>query len=317
MQIGQAFVLGAGLGTRLSPLTETWPKPMVPVFHRPLICYALDHATAFGARRVMINTHHAPKRYHTHFSEGRHGAATLSFRHEAVLLETGGGLRNIADWVAPESLLIYNGDVLTDLPLERAFAAHRASGNEVTLILRSSGGPLQISMPDGSSTIRDVRGLLGETDSPRYLFTGLYFVEPRFIERIPRGEIISVVATWLEMLRVGVPIGGVVEDRGEWHDLGTLERYHTIHRTLRHRPFPLYAPDVPLPASIHPEARVAPEAVCRGTVVAGPGASILAGAEVTDCILWPDATVAPGAKLQNVVVREARTAEGNLVDAVV
>jgi len=316
MSLRQAFVLGAGLGTRLRPLTEDLPKPLVPIFHRPLISYAFDHLTDFGAQRLMVNTHHASAQYRRFFPDAAHAGAKLAFRHEPLLLETGGGLRNIADWVEPETLLVYNGDVLTDLPLERAYQQHQASGYEVTLILRSSNGPLQISLPDGADAISDIRGQMGDDTSPRFLFSGLYFVEPAFIQRIPAGEIVSVVATFHAMLREKVPVGAVVEDRGQWHDLGTIERYHKVHRTLPFSEFPIQAPDRHIAASLHPKASVAADAQCRGTVVAGPGAVIESGAVVSDSILWPGARVAAGVELQNVILRENQVAKTNLVDAV-
>lgn len=317
MSIKQAFVLGAGLGTRLRPLTANWPKPMVPILHRPMIEYAFDHAMANGVERLMVNTHHAPEVYRQHYPDGRYEAATLQFRHEPLLLDTGGGLRNIADWAEPETLLVYNGDVLTDLPLERALAKHRASGYEVTLILRSMGGPLQVALPDGADHISDIRGAMGDLDSPRFLFTGLYLVEPAFIQRIPAGEIVSVVATFLTMLQAGVPIGAVVEDEGQWHDLGTIERYQKVHRTLPGSGFPRYAPAGSLWPPVHPEAQVDPTAQCRGMVVAGPGSRIGAGATVADSILWPGAEVSAGASLSNVILLKESVATDKLVDAVV
>ena len=146
--IKQAFVLAAGLGTRLRPLTDTLPKPLIPVGLKPLITFAFDHLIAdAGVEEFIVNTHHLAGAYAEAFPEGAYRGRPLRFRHEPVLLETGGGIRNIADLLRPGggTLLIYNGDILTDLPLAPAIAYHRASGNEVTLVLRSQDGPKHIA----------------------------------------------------------------------------------------------------------------------------------------------------------------------------
>jgi len=314
MPLRQAFLLGAGLGTRLRPLTEDCPKPMVPIFHRPLIEYAIDHVAALGVRRVMINTHHAPHCYTRHFSSGSHRGVAVDFRHEPTLLDTAGGLRNIRDWLLPETLLLYNGDILTDLPLEEALQQHRESGYEVTLLLRDSGGPLQISLPANATAITDIRGTLGDSHSPRRLYTGIAFIEPAFLDRIPSDTILSLVDPWLAMLQSGAGVGGFVENRGVWFDIGTPERYRAVHQVLLTSPLQL--PEQPPIVAIHPDATIAPSARLASDVIIGPGASVGAHARLASTILWPDAHAAPHCDLREVIVRTQQTAGGNLVDAI-
>ena len=96
--MSQAFILGAGLGTRLRALTESLPKPLIPVYQKPLITYAFDHLIDVGIDQFMINTHHCPDEYGTAFPDASYRGASLAFRNEADLLETAGGIANIADW---------------------------------------------------------------------------------------------------------------------------------------------------------------------------------------------------------------------------
>ena len=132
----KAFVLGAGLGTRLQPLTEWLPKPMVPVYHRPLISYAFDHLKSVeDIDGFIVNTHHYPEAYTAAFPNKTYGGLPIEFRHEPVLLETAGGIANIADLLGNEPFLVYNGDILSDIPLEPLLVQHRESKNEVTLLL--------------------------------------------------------------------------------------------------------------------------------------------------------------------------------------
>ena len=91
-----AFILGAGLGTRLRPLTDHCPKPLLPLAGKPMVERALAALYAAGTRRFLINTHHCPEAWTQAFPDGRFGDAEVKLVHEPVLLETGGGLANIA-----------------------------------------------------------------------------------------------------------------------------------------------------------------------------------------------------------------------------
>lgn len=309
-----AFLLGAGLGTRLRPLTEKLPKPLVPLGLRPLATYALDHLAAAGMRRCVINTHHCPSAWERAFPTSRHGELELTFRHEPVLLETGGGLKNIEDWlVDEEDLLIYNGDALSDLPLGELLAAHRQSGRAVTLALRSTGGPKHVQCSEG--ILRDIRGALGGSNAPSYLFTGIYVVARRVLSWFRPGEIISVIPVFLERMRAGEELGGVVLDAGRWLDLGTRESYLEAHRWLAEGWRPAYAAKdgrgLPLRSA---SAAISPAASLRGFVAAGDGACIESGAELEDCVLWSGVRVCQGSVLRRCIVRENRTVSGAWTD---
>src|SRR4029079_1548596 len=128
----KAFVLGAGLGTRLRPLTDQLPKPLIPFFHRPLITRAFDYLRGAGVREFIVNTHHIPARFADAFPHTEYRGASITFRHEPVLLETAGGIANIADLVNDAHFIVYNADILADLPLLPLLQAHAQSGNLVT-----------------------------------------------------------------------------------------------------------------------------------------------------------------------------------------
>ena len=268
--ITQAFILGAGLGTRLRPLTDVFPKPLVPLFHKPLAMWAVEACEAAGCRRLSINTHHLPEKW-AGFGMGR----DVTFFHEPVLLETGGGLKNIEDWIEDGGLLIHNGDIFSSMDLRKLVEAHEASSDEATLAVRSAGGEKRISLDENGrvADVRsEVRGLPGT-----HVFTGIYCVNRSFLKRIPAGEVIAVIPAFQELVRDG-KLGAVILDEGEWMDLGDVESYLAAHRTLA------------LQEPVHPEAFIGEGAVIERSVI-GKGASIAAGARVTDSVVWPGACV--------------------------
>ncbi len=310
--VGQAFILGAGLGTRLRPLTESLPKPLVPIWNRPLITFAFDHLKSeLGVREFMVNTHHCSEGYAQAFPEGTYQGCPLSFRHETVLLDTAGGIDNVRDWLPEDqSFVVYNGDILTDLPLKGAWEHHLRSENLVTLVLRSRGDELRVGFDEESGEVVDLRGQLRPDWSKRYQFTGIYFVSPAFLKYIRPGEIESVVLSFLEAIRNGEKIGGFLADDGEWSDLGARPSYLDALR-LPLNNFPAYAGAGTLDR-VSASARVPDSAKIDEFSILGRHVTIGEGATVRESILWDGATVAAGASLNRVVVRGGQVAEGAL-----
>src|SRR5436305_14823110 len=91
--ITAAFVFGAGLGKRLRPLTDDLPKPLIPIFQKPLITFVLDHLINAGVNRFVINTHRRPESFRSFFYHGDYAGAPVTLVHEPELLDTGGGVR--------------------------------------------------------------------------------------------------------------------------------------------------------------------------------------------------------------------------------
>ncbi|MBM4270763.1 MAG: nucleotidyltransferase family protein [Deltaproteobacteria bacterium] len=232
-QIKTAFVLGAGLGMRLRPLTDTCPKPLLPVNGRPIITYVMDHLITAGIERFIVNTHHCAEAYHRVFPDRQWRTIPIIFRHEPVLLDTAGGIKNIEDLLENDPvLLVYNGDIITDLPLQRLFDTHREKQKEATLALRSKGSPLNVNI-NNRGEVCDLRQILGDPGVMSCLFTGIYVVEKRFLSRLKPGHKESVINVFIEMIREKPgSVSGVIIDEGQWHDIGSTEEYERMNTFL-------------------------------------------------------------------------------------
>jgi mannose-1-phosphate guanylyltransferase len=312
-----AFLLGAGLGTRLRPLTLHRPKPLIPLFHRPLATLALDHLIASGFDRFLINTHHCPAVWQETFGgdgrESSYRGCDLHFRHEEPLLETGGGLKNMEDLAGTGDLLLYNGDIFTDVSIEDLWKVHREQGNIATLGLRQSGGPRHIQWDPESGRVLDIRQNLGVKAPQDALFTGLYAVSPEIYSWIPPGEPISIIPILRELLRSGRQVGGVLLEEGLWLDLGERASYLQAHRMVAEKQFQLrYPVHGPWQETL---AQSSSPPIVSGFAAIPADAAIGANVRLEDTVLWPGARLADGTHLRRCVVWSQEPVCGSHQDA--
>lgn len=309
--IRSAFILGAGLGTRLKSLTQQRPKPLIPVANKPLITYAMDHLLAAGIERFVVNTHWRGEAYGAAFPGSKYCGAPIDFRHESPqVLETAGGIKNVEDLLGREPFIVYNGDILTDLPLAPAIRAHLDAGNEVTMVLRSKDGPLQVAFDAANGRVTDIGKKIDPASAPDFLFTGVYVIDPAFFARVPASEKISVIPIFLEMIRAGAKLGGVVIDDGHWWDLGTREQYLAVHRELANQPLTSHLSLLTAGSWIDPTAHIAPHAQVTGATAIAAGARIGEHASVHDCIVWEGAEIADGSLLNQCIITAGARVDG-------
>jgi NDP-sugar pyrophosphorylase family protein len=305
-----AFVLGAGLGTRLKSLTAKRPKPLIPVCNEPLITRAFEHLHGAGVSNFVVNTHWQSEVYQSFFPSNSWKDCRITFSHETPeVLETAGGLKHAENLLPRDSpFWVYNGDILADLPLQKALDTHLKSGNEATLVLRSKGGPLQVSFEERSGKIRDLGRRLLPAEEPSFLFTGIYLLNPAFLSRIPSNTKLSVVPLFIDMIHEGAQIGGVVIDEGTWWDLGSREQILAVHSSLAHDS-KMSAPWVGVGAQIDPTAKL------LGACAVGAHSKIGAGAILENCIIWENAEIAANSNLRDCIVTSGARVCGEHLNA--
>ncbi|MBM7114378.1 sugar phosphate nucleotidyltransferase [Archangium primigenium] len=233
----KAMILCAGLGTRLRPFTERWPKPALPLLGQPLFRYHLSVLRSAGVTAVGINTHHLPDvMAETARAECARVGLPLHVVHEPVIQGTGGGIRGLRDFLSDGDFLVFNGDILFPVDLRPVVAAHREAGAAATMVL--------LPMPENETyasvdleargQVRRIagRGPGGEGLTPWH-FTGVHVMSPRVFDFMTaQGPEDINRDVYVRMMEAGLSVRGEAV-KAYWSDLGTPSRYlATVHDVL-------------------------------------------------------------------------------------
>ena len=310
-RIRTAFVLGAGLGTRLRPLTDLVPKPLLPIFGKPIITFALDHLIAHGVERFVINTHHLSDQLNRLFEAGAYRGREIRLIYEPDLLETGGGIKNAAALIGDRPFFVYSGDLLTDLDLGRLSEAHFAGGNEVTLAVRKTGLSTHITFDPATRLVIDVRQMLKTGIAGEYDFANISVWNPAAVAEIPAHQKISFIPVLVEWISRGGRVGGAVTEDGHWFNIGNRVEYLRIHRAVKEDGWrPVYLPESDWPGSIDPTAKVCPGAEISADSWVGANSLIESAAKLRNAIAWPNSIVRTRVELKECVVAGKEVVEG-------
>jgi mannose-1-phosphate guanylyltransferase len=307
-EITQAFVLAAGLGTRLRPLTEELPKPLIPIFQKPLVTFALDHLIGLGVNRFVINTHRHPELFQNFFAAREYAGFPTTLVHEPDLLETGGGIKNVEGILGKEPFIVYSGDILTNVNLQPLIDEHFRRGNDVTLGLRRNTG-LGAGVVMRDSRIVEISKESNPEENFDYANISIWNQE--IFARIPASRKISFIPILIDWINRGGRIGGIALDDGNWFNIGSRKEYLEVHRTiLRENWKPDFVKTREWPECKASSAIVDSSAQLRGCTVVGRNCRVGADAILEDTILWPDAEIASQSRLEACIVRSRKKVTG-------
>ncbi len=306
----EAVLLVGGRGTRLRPLTNNIPKPMLPVAGVPFTEHQIARARAAGVTRVVLSTSYRAEVFSEYFGDGSDFGVEMVYAPEESPLGTGGAIRNVTRFLrsGPEDpVLIFNGDVLSGLDIAGLVAHWRRAGAAVALYLTRVPDPRAFGLVPTNAEGR-VTAFLEKPTSPAEIVTdqinaGCYVFRRSVIDRIPPGRVVSVEReTFPELLADGANVIGVVDD-AYWLDLGTPAAFVEGSRDIvtGRIPSPALPGDVGR-ALLLPGADVSVDAVVAGGSVIGRDAHVDAYATVDGSVVLDGARVGVGATVTASVV---------------
>ncbi|NOZ87127.1 MAG: NDP-sugar synthase [Deltaproteobacteria bacterium] len=227
----KGMLLAAGLGTRLRPLSEKTPKPLMPVVNVPVIEYNLRLMKSHGIDKVFINLFHLGDDIEDYLGDGSRYEVSITYSHEGELLGTGGGIKKLESLLGPSTFVVMNADIISDADLTAAIRAHREHRALATMVVKESPQADEFGAIEYDEHFRLIQ-LAGKISSPpvfegllqKAVFTGVHVLEPRALEYIPP-DIYSCINEYAypKMIANNEPVY-VWRMNGYWCDLGTPER---------------------------------------------------------------------------------------------
>lgn len=279
----RAMIVAAGLGTRLLPLSELRPKPAMPVRGVPLLAYPLALLARFGVTETVINVHHLPEMIVAAAERYAPPGMSLRFSFERELLDTGGGIRRVADFLREsDPCLILGGDMIADVDLSALLDTHRTRRDAITLLLRddprvATFGSIGVDAEGRLRRIATRFDLGGEKAAGVY--TWVNAVAARAFERLPERDVFGHLDDWIAPLLAE----GASDIRAEvaapeacvWEPVGTPAEY--LAANLRPAPLSYFDPDE---LARREGTRFEPD------LVIGAGAGLAAGASLKRAVVW-------------------------------
>jgi NDP-sugar pyrophosphorylase family protein len=221
----RAVIMAGGYGTRLRPLTDDTPKPMLPVGGRPILQHTIEQLKKSGVRRVDVTTHYKADVISDHFGDGHDFGLQMEYIHENSPLGTAGALREVDGWTEP--LLVINGDILTEVNFRALLDYHREHKALLTVGVRQ----YQVQVPYG---VVECEGpsITCISEKPKLSFlvnAGIYLLDPRVRSFIPNNQRCDMTDLILRLVqeKCAVVSFPIVE---YWLDVGSLVDYEQAQR---------------------------------------------------------------------------------------
>lgn len=286
----KAIVLAAGFGSRLLPLTLLKPKPLFPIWGKPVLGHTLELLKRWGVKEVLVNAHYQADQILAYLQTNPVPGLRYQLSFEPDILGTGGVLPKARWFLDDQPFWMINADVMADLdgiPLIKAFEKQKAIAS---LWLHPERGPRTVEHRDGLVSV--FKSPLAKTEGTA-TFCGLQLLSPRILKFLPDSGFASIVDAYENALIAGEKIAGVVVPKAYWADIGSPESYLSAHREMLE--FPRWR------KFRSKDGRV---------VACGTDTVIHPKAKVDRSVLWDHVRILSGAQIQNAIVTDDVTLNG-------
>ena len=321
----KAILLAGGFGTRLRPLTLNTPKPVVPIFDRPFLYYQIDLLRQIPEiDEVILSLNYQPDRIEAMIGDGAESGVRLRYLVEPSARGTGGAVK-FAEPYLDGTVIVFNGDVLTEIDLPAVLHLHRERSARATIVLTPVDNPSAYGLvetdPEGN-VVRFLEKPSADEITCNTINAGIYVLEPETFDRIPDTVRYSIERKYFPSLVERGETFVAYIDRGYWLDIGTPATYMQGHRDImdgrcRAAPFASVAPRTTV---IAPDATIDATATIEGPcfighgtridagvtltphTVVGPSCRVHAGATLDGAIIWPETVIGPHTRVTDAVL---------------
>jgi mannose-1-phosphate guanylyltransferase / phosphomannomutase len=305
-----AVVMAGGEGTRLRPLTTSLPKPLLPVLNRPMLEHVLRLLSRHGVTDAVITVQFLASLVRSFTGDGSDVGMRLTYVTEDVPLGTAGSVKNAEAELGRGAFLVISGDAITDIDLTALIEHHRSTGADVTMCLARTHNPVEF----GGVVLDEQNRVLRLVEKPGWgqvvsdlVNTGIYVMERDVLAALPGRTQLDWAADVLpSLVASGALVSGFV-GTGYWEDVGTLERYRSVHVDALLGRVDLEVPGFEVSSGVWVSdgVELSPEAVVQGPVLLGRNVKVEAGAVIRGpLVLGDNVVVRTGTVAQRCVVHD-------------
>lgn len=298
----QALILAGGQGTRLRPLTLNTPKPVVPIGNEPFLLRQIKSLKAAGVTDITLSLNYQPSAVEKILGDGTDFGVELRYLIEPEPMGTAGGYK-FAEKILKTTTVVLNGDILTDIDLETVARHHRECGAAATIVLTEVENPSAYGVVEFGADYQVLRFLEkpkpGETGDIEIntINAGIYILEPKLLDYIPRGENYSFEYNLFpDLLRRREKFYAFVENDAYWLDIGTPQRYLQAHYDFMDGKLKNF------PAEKNGACKISDAAAIDGKSCLADGCIIEPGARLENSVLGKNVVVESGAVVENSVI---------------
>ncbi|HLJ83464.1 MAG TPA: NDP-sugar synthase [Candidatus Eremiobacteraceae bacterium] len=312
----RGMILAGGLSTRLQPLTNDLPKPLVPVLDRPVIGHVIDYLAVHDVSDLVVNVHYFAEDVERYVGDGENFNVRMSYLRESTLMGSAGAVKQV-EQLFDSTFVVIGCDDVTDVDLGAALAFHRERRAEATIVLVEADDVSQygvvVTEADGRITDFQEKPAKG-TERSKLVNTGIYVFEPQLLARIPAATFYDFgKQVFPELLAAEARFFGM-RQRAYWCDIGTPSEYRRAHANALTGKVRLSIADgatVRDGALIGAGATIDPTVRIEGFASIGAGSRIGAGAIIDSSIVWRGVKVGPNAHLLNTILADDVVVEPN------
>lgn len=281
------FILAAGFGTRLRPISYHLPKPLFPILGKPILQYVLEKVSHPPFDKIGVNVHFKRQMIEDWILSSKYAERIKLFQEETIL-GTGGALENAESFLKNGHFLVHNADILSNIDLNALIKFHLSSGNIATLTVHDCEKFNQLCI-DRNGYLKGLKTATKEMEYDKMLaFTGIAAYSPQFLRFLTKGYS-SVVTAWLKAIKEGYPIKTMDVSGSKWSDIGTLEAYtESVSEKLEENGERIF---------IHPSVRIEGNIEVIGKVSVEKDCVLKENVQLKNCILFPETKLPPHTKV--------------------
>lgn len=218
-----AVIMAGGLGSRLAPLTDTCPKPLLSIGGKPILTHIIEHLRDQGVTRFILSVNYLSEMIVNHYGDGADLDVSIEFVHETMRMGTGGALGLIDQAELSEPFLVLNGDILNDVDVNALQLEHLANGWDATMVVREHS----YTVPYGVVRTTEAGEFHAAEEKPTMYFhinAGIYMLSKSVLSVVPRGVFYDLPTLFTD-LKTRSMRGGTFKHHGRWIDIGNISEF--------------------------------------------------------------------------------------------